>query len=231
MKGRNLIFIALLAIIVGIVLILSYRSIQTHGVVITGGVLFILGGLINVIVFGHQKDRDVKAGRSTDGRGPLTSAINWVSSVGAVILGVCMLIFQDTFAALIPAMFGILIAFTAIYQLYVLAYGTRPVMLPGWLYIAPLALAGAAVYLFLQKPVVDDSAIMLATGISIAFFGLATLIEGIMLGSSHRATISAARKAEEASQKPEAEPAKAPVASPKPLDQADASGASDNSKQ
>ncbi|MDE6333427.1 MAG: DUF308 domain-containing protein, partial [Muribaculaceae bacterium] len=178
MKGKNLIFIGLPVLAAGIILIFTYQNIRSTGVVITGGILFILAGILNVLAAGHERRRAERTG--TRGHGVISATVNWLTCAGAVILGVCMLIFKDTFVALIPFIFGVLIAFSAFYQLYVLAYGSRPAMLPGWLYIVPLLLAGAAVYLFLQKPEVDDSVIMLTTGIALTFFGLATSAEGIM---------------------------------------------------
>lgn len=194
MKGKNLIIMGLLALAAGVILIFTYRGIRSTGVVITGGVLFILSGIFNVLAAGYERRRAERAGGR--GRGMLSATFNWLACAGAVILGVCMLIFQGTFVALIPFIFGILIAFTAFYQLYLLAYGTRPAMLPGWLYIVPVALAGAAVYLFLQKPELDDSIIMLTTGISLGVFGLATFAEGAMLGNIRRRNLKQEKEAE-----------------------------------
>lgn len=205
MKGKNLIFIGLPVLAAGIVLIFTYQSIRSTGVVITGGILFILAGILNVLAAGHERRRAERTG--TRGHGVISATVNWLACAGAVILGVCMLIFKDTFVALIPFIFGILIAFSAFYQLYLLAYGSRPAMLPGWLYIVPLLLAGAAVYLFLQRPEVDDSVIMLTTGIALTFLGLATVAEGIMLGTINRRSIQESK----ASKKSEPETSKTSV--------------------
>lgn len=178
MKGRNLIFTALLVLTAGIILILLRNSIHSEGVVTAGGILFIVAGLLDLLVF--------ESGRRRQERRPLTTAFNWITSAAAVILGLSMLIFRSTFAGLIPFMFGILIAFTALYQVYLLAYASRPVMLPGWLYIAPLLLAAASVYLFMQKALVDDVLIMVISGAALTLFGVAMLVEGAMLGHYHR---------------------------------------------
>lgn len=194
MKGKNLIFIGLPVLAAGIALIFTHQGIRSTGVVITGGILFILAGILNLLAAGHERRRADRNG--IRGHGVATATVNWLACAGAVILGVCMLIFKDTFVALIPFIFGILIAFTAFYQLYVLAYGTRPAMLPGWLYIVPPVLAGGAVYLFLQKPGADDMVIMLATGISLTFFGMAAFAEGIMLGAINRRSMQESKSAQ-----------------------------------
>lgn len=210
MKGKNLIITALLVLAAGIILIITRASVRSEGVVTAGGILFIVAGLLDLLVF--------ESDRRKDGKRPLAAAFNWITSAGAVILGLCMLIFKSTFVELIPFMFGILIAFAALYQVYLLAYGSRPVMLPGWLYIAPLLLAGAAVYLFMLKPMIDDHIIMLTSGIALALFGAVALIEGAMLGHYHRHPQAAAAKdADNSLNAAAAQPAPAPA--PEPLDQ------------
>lgn len=216
MKGKNLIITALLVLAAGIILIITRASIRSEGVVTTGGILFIVAGLLDLLIF--------ESDRRKDGKRPLAAAFNWITSAGAVILGLCMLIFRPTFVELIPFMFGILVAFTALYQVYLLAYGARPVMLPGWLYIVPLLLAGGAVYLFTLKPMTDDHIIMLTSGIALTLFGAASLIEGAMLGHYHRhpQTVPAKTAAEPCADGTSgpaddaAAPAAAPI--PKPLD-------------
>ena len=220
MKGRNLIIMGLLALGAGLILVFTYSGIRSTGVVMTGGILFILAGIFNVLAAGYERRRAERAGGR--GRGMFASTLNWLACAGAVILGVCMLIFKDTFVALIPFIFGVLIAFAAFYQLYLLAYGTRPVMLPGWLYIVPLALAGGAVYLFVQKPVLNDATIMLTTGIALAFFGLATFGEGIALGTMHR------RARQETKAAGDSTPAKED--SLRPLDETDAEVSTDKTE-
>ena len=139
--------------------------------------------------------------RGREGRGVFAATFSWLTSAAAVILGVCMLIFQDTFIPLVPVMFGILVAFSALYQFYILAIGARPVLLPGWLYIIPIALVGGAVYIFLQRPDIHDPKIMLATGISLVVFGAGSLIEGILLGNEHRKTLKEKKASEAADAK------------------------------
>lgn len=180
MKGRTLIITSSLVLAVGIALLLTYQSVHAQDVVTVGAILFILAGIFNVVSFDGAKRK------SREGRGAVTTTFNWLTSAGAVILGLCMLIFRSTFVNLVPVMFGILIAFMAFYQLYVLAIGIRPVILPAWLYIAPLGLAALAVYLFMQHPIESDSSIMIITGIALTFFGAIGIVEGASLGNANR---------------------------------------------
>lgn len=185
MKGRNLFFLSLLVLAAGLALLIWRGSIASDGVVTVGGVLFILAGVFNVLAFDYSRNHERKeTGKSS--RGPVSAAMSWVSSVAAVILGICMLVFKSTFTPLVPVMFGILVAFAAFYQLYVLAVGVRPAVLPAWFYFAPLLLGVGAAYLFLQNGKVDDDVIVLVTALSIMLFGAAGVLEGFFLGHQNR---------------------------------------------
>lgn len=181
MKGHKLIFTALLALAAGIALIVAHRTVSSGGVVIAGGVMFVLAGFINVIAFLSSRD---DSGRSHLGSFGL--AFGWLTSGAAVVLGLAMLIFQSTFVGLVPFIFGVLVVFGALFQFFVLSVGIRPVTLPAWLYVFPLVLVGLAVYVFMRQSQTDDHLIMLATGIAFAVFGAAMFIEGAMVGAANR---------------------------------------------
>lgn len=227
MKGRSLIFAAILFLIAGAVLILTYQTTRTDGVVIVGGVMFIVCGLLNILAYfidrpGKKEiDEDIAAGRTPRSRSGLTSALAWISSSAAVILGLCLLIFTSTFTSLVPFVFALLITFCALYQFYLLAIGCRPLRLPAWLFVMPVLMLAAAIYVFVQKPGNDDGEhiIMLITGISFALFGLTLLIESILIGSANRKALQQA-KAEAAAEaaKPADTTAATVSAEPKSLD-------------
>lgn len=184
MKGRNLLLISALVLAAGIILLIARNSIGSDAVVTVGGVLFILAAVFNIIASdsGHRRKKDAPE----ESRGMISSAMGWIASVAAIILGICMLVFKSTFTPLVPVMFGILVAFSAFYQLYILAIGVRPVVLPAWLYFAPLILAMGAAYLFFQEGLVDDLRIVLITAVSLIVFGVSGIIEGSMLGNENR---------------------------------------------
>lgn len=191
MKGRNLILVSALILAIGIVLLLANQAISPLGIVIVGGILFILAGIFNVISYDGARR---KADSSSSGHGSVATAFNWFTSAGAVILGLCMLIFQNTFIGLVGVMFGVLIAFMAFYQIYILAIGTRPVVLPSWLYITPVLLAGLAIFLFMQKPIDTDTRTTLVTAIALILFGAMGIVEGSLLGNANRKRIQQSKK-------------------------------------
>lgn len=227
MKGRNIFFAALLVLLAGVVLIITYQTIKSVGVVITGGILFMLAGLINMT--------GAMSRRRKDRVGAVSYVFTMITSVAAMILGLCLLLFQSTFTPLVPFIFGVLIACGALYQFFFLGYGCRPATCPWWLYIVPIAMVGAAVYLFIQRPEDSDPVIMLVTGISLVVMGVAMVLESIFVGRYNHKTIeaqkapkpvesapaestAAATAAPEAPAQPETDKKAAEHAAPKPLD-------------
>lgn len=209
MKGRNLFIIGLLVLAAGIGLVLARQSIRAEGVVMTGGILFIFAGILNMAVFLGEK-------RNPERRpGAMMSLFSWISSVAAVMLGLGMLIFQSTFSSMVPFMFGVFVGFSALYQFFLLGYGCRPARLPGWLFIVPTALAACAVYLFVQRAGEgSDPVIVLATGIALGVFGITSVIEGLMIGRQNHVARVTARKAEQEADKAAADSAAADAAGP-----------------
>lgn len=173
MKAKNLIVTALVAIAAGVGLIIANKSINSNGVVVAGGIIFIIAGILNFFVLYSERKRQ--------NYGPLASTFSTIGNVGALVLGICMLIFQPTFVVLVPYIFGIIVAFLACYQFFVLAVGARPATLPAWFYLVPIVLIGGSIFIFFLKPEEDDHLIILISGIALALFGLFTIIEGSMI--------------------------------------------------
>lgn len=189
MKGRNLFLTALLAIAAGIALIFFKDVINSRMLVTVGGIFFIATGVINMGIFLGSRDKEGKARQ-----GFMSNAFGWGASSASVLLGLAMLIFNDRFVGLVNFMFAVLIAVAALYQLFLLLFGARPVRLPGWLFIGVVLLTIGAVWLFIPSAYTTDANVMLTTGISFIVFGATTLIESFFIGSANRQ----ARKEDEA---------------------------------
>lgn len=181
MKGRTLFITAIIVTSAGIALLFNHNTVRSSGVTVAGGILFIISGLISAL--GLMRIQ----GRSGGPRRPaISTAFGWISISAALVLGLCMLIFQERFVELIATMFAIIIGLGALFQFFLLAFGTRPVRLPGWLFAVPILLVGGAVYIFLLSPETEDRHIMLVTGICLTFLGIATIIESMMVGTANR---------------------------------------------
>lgn len=199
MKGKTLFFIGVLAAIIGAALLIAYKQITANIVIITGAILFIVTGVGNLIVYGHK-----------DSKSSVAKIMSQLANAAAIILGVVMLVFQSTFVPLVSFIFGVLVALCALWQFFTLAVGIRPAQLPAWTYVFPLALVGVAIYIFLQGEALETT-IMIATGSGIALFGLASIIEGSILGTHNRRII---REAKEQSKKAETSPYDMPPVEP-----------------
>lgn len=176
MKGKAAFLAGILILAAGIILMTAHTGIKSEGIVMTGGVLFIVAGIINTVMF---RDRENCSGSSK--KSGAATAFGMISSVAAIVLGACMLIFREIFAGLIPLVFGVLISSGALFQLYMLIWGFRPARLPAWLYSIPTLLAAGAIYVFLQDARSDDPGIMLVTGIALTIFGLGCFIESFFI--------------------------------------------------
>ncbi len=182
MKGKNLILIGVLVFAVGLLLTIFRHSLANGGIVRLAGIIFVGAGVLNLTVFLASRDKD---GRSR--MGALGTAFGWISSAAAVVLGLSMLIFKDAFVALIGFMFGVLLLFAALFQIFLLLFGSRPTRISNWFFIVPAVIIGAAIYIFLRKPdTAGETTDLLVTGISLMVFGTATVIEGSMVGQSNR---------------------------------------------
>lgn len=182
MKGKNLILIGVLVFAVGLLLTIFRHSLADGGIVRLAGIIFVGAGVLNMTVFLASRDKE---GRSR--MGALGTAFGWIASAAAVVLGLSMLIFKDAFVALIGFMFGVLLLFAAVFQIFLLLFGSRPTRISNWFFIVPAVIIGAAIYIFLRKPdTAGETTDLLVTGITFMIFGIATVIEGSVVGQSNR---------------------------------------------
>lgn len=185
MKGRNLIITGAIALIVGVLMYIFRVRLADGGIVFAAGALFVCDGVLNMSVFLGSRD---SRGRSR--MGAFGTAFGWIASAAAVVLGLALLIFSKAFVALIGFIFAVLLLFAALFQLFLLIFGSRPVVLSNWFFLVPTALIAAAVYIFLRKPdSAGEVADMTFIGISFAVFGICTMVEGALIGRSNRARL------------------------------------------
>ena len=181
MKGRNLIFTGAVAAIVGVLMLLFRSNLANGGIVLAAGALFVGAGILNMSVFLGSRDKDGHARM-----GAVGTAFGWIASAAAVVLGLAMLIFSKAFVALTGFMFAVLLLFAALFQLFLLLFGSRPTRLSNWFFLVPTALVAAAVYIFMRKPdTAGEEYDMLFVGISFALFGVFTMIEGSLIGRNN----------------------------------------------
>ena len=207
MKGRNLFFTGLVAAAVGLILIIFRNSLANGDVVKAAGILFVAAGVLNVTVFLASRDKEGRARLGVFG-----TAFGWIASAAAVVLGLAMLIFSSAFVAITGFMFAVLILFCALFQMFVLFFGTRPVRLSNWYFIVPMVLVASALYIFFNKPDdIGEHVVMIVTGCAFIVFGLSTAVEGIAVGQGNRRARKVAAGTPAASASDAAKPADTPA--------------------
>lgn len=187
MKGKNLTLIGVIVFIVGLLLVMFRTTLADGGIVRLAGIIFVGAGLLNMTLFLTSRDKDGRAKT-----GAVGTALGWIASAAAVVLGLSMLIFKGAFVALIGFMFGVLLLFAAVFQMCLLIFGSRPVRIPNWFFLVPAVIVGAAIYIFLRKPdTTGETTDLLITGISLMVFGVASVVEGSIIGQSNRKMLRA----------------------------------------
>lgn len=184
MKGRHIIWTGIIALAVGILMIVYNTSLEPSNLVLWCGILFILAGVLNLTLFLTGRDSSGKPKHN-----PASMVVGWVASAAAVVLGLSMVLFRATFVELVGYMFAFLLLFAALFQVFLLAFGARPVRLAGVWYVVPTIIVGIAVYFFLQRPVIEDRYMMMWTGIAFALFGAASVVEGAQIGAANRTAL------------------------------------------
>lgn len=177
MKRRSYFLLSLLAIVAGVVFILSYTTISSAVLVMLGGVLFIVAGFLNMAIYVGKRHEHGE-------RKPITTFLGYLTGGAAIILGLSMLIFEATFSVVVPYLFGLLMIAMATAQLFVLLSRRGRLQFSSWFLLAPLVLIGIGIFIATLEAVVCDSTIMLATGIGLAFGGSVWAVEGIVVGRS-----------------------------------------------
>lgn len=182
MKSKIQFYTASIVAVIGILLLIFSARIASADVIITGGILFIVAAVLDIVVSLGEKDKEGKRKA-----GSFLITFNWIVSIAAIILGVCMIFIKDAFVPFVPYVFGLISLFGSLMLFYVLAIGVRPVMLSGWLYLAPAAMLVLSIFIVLRDTATDDKLIMLLTGISALIFAVCTYCIGFGLVSYHKA--------------------------------------------
>ncbi|MGM9846263.1 MAG: hypothetical protein ACI30K_08585 [Muribaculaceae bacterium] len=196
MSVRKTFILALAAGIIGLALIITNNIVTSRGIVIAAAILFAICGIIALIASRSMATDDTPTDDTSATEAPTAkrprrrSAIARIAVIiagsGAFLLGIAMCIFTSTFAAGVASFFALLALLCATALYIILAVGTRPFILPGWLYILPTIIVGAAILLFTLQPVADDRAIMLVTGCALLLFAITAAVIATMLRSARR---------------------------------------------
>lgn len=190
MNTKTLSLVGLLSLAAGVMAIICYNSIKPEGVTIVAGIFFVAVGIINLMAFGSRKEEHA-------GRRVMTQLAN----AGAIIFGICLLVFKVQLSSLVQWVFGISTALCAVWMALIIFFGLKPVRVPMWTLVFPAALAGCSAYTLLQSQA-HENRVVLATGIALCLFGVGLLSLAIIRSTAHKALADKGR--EDAKKEPKA---------------------------
>lgn len=179
MKVKSALFLSLLILVVGVVLILLHNFDVFTALIIGLGIVFIIPGFITIFNLSATKkvvSEDQKTKTKSQSRFQIICGL--ISGVGSVIMGISMIGWSSMFVKFIPIIFGTILTLGGCFHLCAMAMAMRPIRVPLWLYILPIALIAMGVsIIFVDKSILLDSHIVLMTGIGLIIFSINSFIE------------------------------------------------------
>ena len=170
-----------LILAIGVILIIGNKMISSEGIVCLAGILFLLTGIINIIIYVTKKTPEgqrVNKGRSL--------FFGWFVSIASIILGLSMFIFTSQFTKMIPFIFGMLIFFGALMLVFTFLFSVRRIFkVPGWVWAFPIVMTILGFITLYQDPS-KDPLIMILTGVSFLLFGIGEMIIGVLTSSARK---------------------------------------------
>lgn len=163
----------LVMFVVGILLIIWHARLDVlNWIIMAVGISLILPGLYDFVIAlrssgGSEKSQAIRQ----------MSGSTMIVAVGAIALGVWMLISPSFFVGVMAYAFGAILVFLGIYHIAIVAYLSRPLSLPGFLYIIPVLLIIAGLIILLSSVRTIQSVVVLIMGISLVASSINSLLE------------------------------------------------------
>lgn len=174
MKSGNNWFTVIIVFVVGILLIVWHSRIDILSwTVIAMGVVLVLPGLyslISAMVRRSRRDIDYSAATSTS-----------VACIGAIALGVWMIVNPPFFVGLLAYIFGAVLILYGIFHIIVVGFWARPLVLPFGFYIIPVLMICAGVVILCTSVRTMNSVVVLVTGIALVASAVASVMEGVAI--------------------------------------------------
>ena len=177
MKVKSAFMLSLLILVVGVVLIFLHNFDVFTALIIGLGIVFIIPGIISIFNLSATKNM-VSEDKKTKPNSRFQIICGLISGVGSVIMGICMIGWSDMFVKFIPMIFGTILTLGGCFHLCAMAMAMRPIRVPFWLYILPIALIAMGIsIIFIDKSILLDYHIILMTGIGLIVFSISSFIE------------------------------------------------------
>lgn len=177
MKVKSALFLSLLILVVGVVLILLHNFDVFTALIIGLGIVFIVPGIINIFNL-SATEKVISEDKKTKSQSRFQTICGLISGVGSVIMGISMIGWSSMFVKFIPIIFGTILTLGGCFHLCAMAMAMRPIRVPLWLYILPIALIAMGIsIIFVDKSILLDSHIVLMSGIGLIIFSINSFIE------------------------------------------------------
>ena len=177
MKVKSAFLLSLLILVVGVVLIFLHNFDVFTALIIGLGIVFIIPGIISIFNLSATKNV-VSEDKKTKPNSRFQIICGLISGVGSVIMGICMIGWSDMFVKFITMIFGTILTLGGCFHLCAMAMAMRPIRVPFWLYILPIALIAMGIsIIFIDKSILLDYHIILMTGIGLIVFAINSFIE------------------------------------------------------
>lgn len=201
MNGKGSFFVSLLILAIGVALIVLFGRYDIPRMILTVcGIAFVVPAVISLLsLFSRSREGSVPAP---------ARFFQLISSVGGLVLGICIMVMPETFRGLLVYLFGALLVVIGVYQVYLLSRKTRPGDYPSWTYIMPLLSLVAGVVMIATPSlhrVENEHWLLLVTGIGFIFFGLTSFIVSVYNFKKRREVKRAAKEEAQAPAIEEAE--------------------------
>lgn len=173
-SGSNWLTI-IIVFVVGILLIVWHGRIDILSwIVIAVGLMLVIPGLYSLISAMVRKKEDGKINYSA-------SSASIVASVGALALGVWMIVNPGFFVGLLAYIFAAILILYGIYHIIVIGFWAKPIIMPGWFYIIPVLMIIAGVVLLCTSVRTLNSVVVLITGIALVASAVNSMLETVSM--------------------------------------------------
>lgn len=163
----------LVMFVVGILLIIWHGRLEVLSwIIMAVGLALVIPGIYDFILSlrrGGSNDKEQAIGQM--------SASTSIVAVGAIALGIWMIVAPGFFIGIMAYAFGAILIFLGIYHIAIIAYLSRPLVLPGLLYVVPALLIIAGLVILFSSVRTIQSVVVLIMGISLVASAVNSLLE------------------------------------------------------
>lgn len=179
MKTANNWLTAVIVFVVGVLLIVWHGRIDVlEWIVMAVGLMLVIPGAYSFI--------SAIARRSSPEGCYSAAASTIVASLGALALGIWMLVTPTFFVGLLAYIFGAILVLYGIFHIVVIRFWSAPYVLPWWFYVIPVLMIAAGVVILCSSVRTMNSVVVLITGISLVASAVNSVLENV---STHPARI------------------------------------------